>query len=184
MKIARKKKKENIVEYLLYMWQIEDLIRAYELNMDKIREQLLAHYKIDEQERAELEQWYSELLDMMLGEGKRERGHLAILHIVQMDLEALHHELMQSEIEVVYQGLYYKILPAVVQLRAKSGGEAEAEIATCLTAVYGYLMLRMSGKPISPETVQSLKDISAFLAVLAEKYHQREEDTGIAGHEL
>ena len=28
MIIAQKKRKENIAEYLLYMWQIEDLIRA------------------------------------------------------------------------------------------------------------------------------------------------------------
>ena len=28
MKIASQKRKENIAEYLLYMWQIEDIIRA------------------------------------------------------------------------------------------------------------------------------------------------------------
>ena len=28
MIIARQKRKENIAEYLLYMWQVEDLIRA------------------------------------------------------------------------------------------------------------------------------------------------------------
>ena len=29
MIIARQKKQENIAEYLLYMWQIEDIIRAF-----------------------------------------------------------------------------------------------------------------------------------------------------------
>ena len=33
MIIAKKKKNENIAEYILYMWQIEDLIRAYNLNI-------------------------------------------------------------------------------------------------------------------------------------------------------
>lgn len=33
---ATQRKKENIAEYLLYMWQIEDLIRANDLDMDKI----------------------------------------------------------------------------------------------------------------------------------------------------
>lgn len=36
MIIASQKRKENIAEYLLYMWQIEDMIRANGLDMDKI----------------------------------------------------------------------------------------------------------------------------------------------------
>ena len=34
MIIARRKRKENIAEYLLYMWQVEDLIRANNFDMD------------------------------------------------------------------------------------------------------------------------------------------------------
>ena len=37
MIIASQKKKENIAEYLLYMWQIEDLIRVYKLDIDAIQ---------------------------------------------------------------------------------------------------------------------------------------------------
>ena len=38
---ASQKRKENIAEYLLYMWQIEDLIRANGLDIDKIRANVL-----------------------------------------------------------------------------------------------------------------------------------------------
>ena len=41
MYIASKKRKENIAEYLLYMWQIEDLIRAYGLDIDRIRQNVI-----------------------------------------------------------------------------------------------------------------------------------------------
>ena len=34
---ASVKKRENIAEYLLYMWQIEDIIRAYGLDPDRIQ---------------------------------------------------------------------------------------------------------------------------------------------------
>ena len=37
MIVARQKRKENIAEYLLYMWQVEDLIRANRFDMDAIR---------------------------------------------------------------------------------------------------------------------------------------------------
>ena len=44
MIIARQKRKENIAEYLLYMWQVEDLIRANKFDMDSINRTVFAHY--------------------------------------------------------------------------------------------------------------------------------------------
>ena len=41
MIIASQKKKENIAEYLLYMWQIEDIIRAYGLDIDQIQKHII-----------------------------------------------------------------------------------------------------------------------------------------------
>lgn len=38
------KKRENIAEYLLYMWQIEDLIRANNLDIDKIQSTIIDKY--------------------------------------------------------------------------------------------------------------------------------------------
>ena len=37
MYISQQLKKQNIAEYLLYMWQIEDLIRANRFDMESIR---------------------------------------------------------------------------------------------------------------------------------------------------
>ena len=42
MYTASAKKKENIAEYLLYMWQIEDIIRAYKLDIDLICANIVA----------------------------------------------------------------------------------------------------------------------------------------------
>ena len=36
MQIAQQKLSENIAEYVLYMYQIEDLIRAYKFDLDSI----------------------------------------------------------------------------------------------------------------------------------------------------
>ena len=44
MIIARRKRKENIAEYLLYMWQVEDLIRANQFDLDSIRRTVIAQY--------------------------------------------------------------------------------------------------------------------------------------------
>lgn len=170
MLIAQKKRKENISEYLLYMWQVEDLIRANHFDSDEIRRNLVDRYDQPADVKDEIARWYEELADMMRQEGVMERGHIQLNKNVIIALTDLHLRLLKSPKEMIYGSMYYKTLPYIVQLRAKSGGEDIPEIETCFTAVYGYLVLRMQGKEVSAETLEAIKQISAFLALLAEKY--------------
>ena len=167
MIIARQKRKENIAEYLLYMWQVEDLIRANKFDMDSINRTVIAHYDQPEEVKKEIAQWYEELIEMMRSEGVMEKGHIQLNKNVIITLTDLHLRLLKSPKEMVY-----KTLPYIVQLRAKSGGEDLPELETCFAAVYGYLLLRMQGKEVSAETLEGIKQISSFLALLAEKYRE------------
>ena len=170
MIIARQKRKENICEYLLYMWQVEDLIRANHFDMDEIRDKVIARYNQPDEVKEEIARWYEELIEMMRSEGVKESGHIQLNKNVIITLTDLHLRLLKSPKEMIYGAAYYKTLPYIVQLRAKSGGNDIPELETCFTAVYGYLMLRMQGKEISAETLDGIKLISSFLALLAEKY--------------
>ena len=170
MIIARQKRKENICEYLLYMWQVEDLIRANHFDMDAIRDKVIARYNQPDEVKEEIARWYEELIEMMRSEGVKESGHIQLNKNVIITLTDLHLRLLKSPKEMIYGAAYYKTLPYIVQLRAKSGGNDIPELETCFTAVYGYLMLRMQGKEISAETLDGIKQISSFLALLAEKY--------------
>lgn len=170
MIIARQKRKENICEYLLYMWQVEDLIRANHFDMDEIRDKVIARYNQPDEVKEEIARWYEELIEMMRSEGVKEAGHIQMNKNVIITLTDLHLRLLKSPKEMIYGAAYYKTLPYIVQLRAKSGGNDIPELETCFTAVYGYLMLRMQGKEISAETLDGIKQISSFLALLAEKY--------------
>lgn len=170
MIIARQKRKENICEYLLYMWQVEDLIRANHFDMDEIRDKVIARYNQPDEVKEEIARWYEELIEMMRSEGVKESGHIQLNKNVIITLTDLHLRLLKSPKEMIYGAAYYKTLPYIVQLRAKSGGNDIPELETCFTAVYGYLMLRMQGKEISAETLDGIKQISSFLALLAEKY--------------
>ncbi|MBP6255797.1 MAG: DUF4924 family protein, partial [Bacteroides sp.] len=40
MKIAQQLKEKNIAEYLIYMWQVEDLLRANGCDIDRIRQNI------------------------------------------------------------------------------------------------------------------------------------------------
>jgi hypothetical protein len=169
---ARQKRKENIFEYLIYMWQIEDLIRACGFNADEIEKRVISQYDQPEDVKIEIRQWYAELIDMMRCEGVLEKGHIQINKNVMTELTDLHLKLLKSPQETVYGALYYKTLPAIVQLRSKSGGSDISEIETCFTAVYGYLLLKMQGKDISNDTMESVKRISSLLTFLAARFHE------------
>ena len=171
---ARQKRKENIFEYLIYMWQIEDLIRACSFSTSEIEKRVVSQYGQPENILQEIRQWYQELIDMMQGEGVMEKGHIQINKNVLTELADLHMRLLKTPQETIYGALYYKTLPAIVQLRSKSGGNDVSEIETCFTAVYGYILLKMQGKEVSNETIESVKQISNLLTFLAARFHEEE----------
>lgn len=172
MIVAQQKKKENIVEYLLYMWQVEDLIRANDCDIDKIRHTLIDQYDRPEEVKEQIVRWYMELIDMMRGEGVTEHGHIRLNKNVIISLTDLHLSLLNDPRESTYSALYYKTLPSIVHLRSKSGGTEMPEIETCFTALYGYLLLKIQGKPVSPETQEAIKQINTLLSFLAAKYKE------------
>lgn len=165
------KKKENIAEYLLYMWQIEDLIRANGLDIDKIQVTIIDQYKdLTEQQRKDMRDWYESLIDMMRREGVVEKGHLQINKNVILALDDLHRQLLANQKFATYSAQFYHTLPIIVELRAKAGEGKAGEIETCFNALYGILMLRLQGKEISEETKDAVAQISKFLAVLSMYY--------------
>jgi len=88
--IARKLKKENICEYLLYMWQVEDLIRAFNFNIDVINDRIIAPYPVSDIERKSLYDWYESLIEMMRLENVQTEGHLQLNKNIILELDELH----------------------------------------------------------------------------------------------
>lgn len=168
---ASAKKRENIAEYLLYMWQIEDLIRAFGLDIDKIKANIVDQYlDLDDAKRKEMLDWYESLIDMMRREGKEKEGHLQLNVNTLGDLEHLHRRLLGDSRYADYSAEYYNTLPLIVELRAKAAENKKNEIETCFDALYGLLLLRLRKKEISEETLEASQRISKFLAKLASYY--------------
>ena len=170
MFIAKQKKKENIAEYLLYMWQMEDILRGYELNIDKVQQALIdpANSSVEEKEEARL--WYKQLINSMKSEGVENEGHLEINNKMLSDLSELHLQLLKNANEKEYIESYYKTLPFIVELRGKSNIKDASEIETCFTALYGYLLLKLQKKDVSSDTSLAISQISSLLRILSKKY--------------
>lgn len=168
---ASAKKRENIAEYLLYMWQIEDLIRAYGLDLDRIQQDIIdKHTGISEQQRKDMRDWYESLIDMMRREGVTEKGHLQLNRNTLDDIEQLHRRLLSDPKFSAYANQYYATLPLIVELRSKAGDNRKDEIETLFEALYGILLMRLQGKGLSKDTQDALAQISKFLGLLASYY--------------
>lgn len=170
MFISQQLRKKSIAEYVLYMWQVEDLIRAYGCSLSRIKNEYVSQFSdYTDEQRSELVDWYGDLIRMINQEGKREKGHLQINAILVDDLTDLHARLLQSPHFPFYNAEYYKVLPFIVELRGK-GGKEYGEIETCLNALYGTMMLRLQKKEISPETEHAVKEITTFIGMLSDYY--------------
>ena len=170
MIISRKLKEQSISEYLLYMWQVEDLIRANGCDVDKLEQSMVAPYNLPAEQHAEMVEWYANLVEMMRIEGVQQSGHLQINKNVIITLTDLHCRLMHSQKFPFYQAAYYKALPFIVELRGKGNGKMKPELETALDALYGITLLRMQNKPVGAETSAAISAISNLLNMLAEKY--------------
>lgn len=176
MFIASQKRKQNVAEYLIYMWQIEDIIRACNLDIDTITENVIDKYTLDNDKRKQLIEWYESLIDMMRREEVSQKGHLQINRNVMHALVDLHQALLKDPRFPQYTAEFYKALPYIVEIRSKAGEQKSGEIETCFNALYGMLLMRLKGTEISSETQAATAQIAHFIAVLARYFKLDEED--------
>ncbi|MCP3893257.1 DUF4924 family protein [Bacteroides sp.] len=170
MNIARLLKEQNIAEYLIYMWQVEDMIRANGCDLDRVEEKIISRFP--EEDRAALKEWYGNLITMMYEENVRESGHLQINRNVLQNLIELNNQLLASPQFPFYTAAYFKALPFIVELRSKNGKKEEPELETCFEALYGVMLLRLQKKEITVETAKAIEAISSFLSMLANYYEK------------
>ena len=174
MIISKKLKEQSISEYLLYMWQVEDLIRANGCDIDQLERAVVATYQLPELQHRELVEWYANLVEMMRLEGVQQSGHLQINKNVIISLTELHYRLMHSQKFPFYQAAYYKALPFIVELRAK-GGQEKSELENCFDALYGIWMLRLQRMEVSKQTSDAVTDIVKFIGLLSDYYNKERE---------
>ena len=171
MYIAEQLKKRNISEYLLYMWQVEDTLRAYGLDSERMANEYIPFFQLDEEKSELLKGWYESLIQMMREEKAEEKGHLQITKNILILLTDLHVQLLKSSKHPFYSAAYYKVLPFIVELRAKSAESQEKnEVENCFDALYGTMLLKMQKKEISAETATAIDNIAKFIGLLSDYY--------------
>ncbi len=176
MIISRQKKQENIVEYILYMWQIEDLIRAYAFDLTAIEKEIISQFDLSDEQNTEMINWYDDFIQQMLNEKVDKKGHIMLLKNIVQELSKLHLRLLESSFNKEYKTEFELLLPYLKDLFEKVNLKEKSTIEILLESLYGILMLKLKKAKISKETLEASEKIGKFLSLLAKKYYQLEND--------
>ena len=162
MSTAADKRSNHIVEYLLYVWQMEDVVRAAEFDSGVIRAMF------NGQDGPDLE-WMLELAQAMKKEELQEQGHVA--HAMETLTElALLHDLITGPMEDSdYVKIFKDADPLLLELQEKKSSKNQYQhpVEQMLTALYGWLVLRMKKEAVSVETEAAMVAIRKMANTLA-----------------
>ena len=142
-------KKDNIAEYILYLWQMEDFLRAFPA-------------------QAEGNEELRELKEMMHREGITESGHLQLAKNALEEMEELHASLLDED--AMYRAAIIRLKPSLNLLKAKTDRPTMSDIEACLILLYQIMMLRLQKREISPETASVQEQATQVLRFLSQSY--------------
>ena len=146
-------KKDNIAEYILYLWQIEDYLRAFPQNADATPE-------------------LHELNEMMHREGIMEGGHLTLANNALAELMDLHETLLDEDAR--YRAAIIRLQPSLNLLKAKTDRPTMPDIEACLILLYQIMLLKLQKKEISAETASVQTQATQVLTFLSRTYHDNQ----------
>ncbi len=169
MSLAARKLKENISEYIIFLWQMEDLLRAVQFNTEALDE-FISSYTPDGNAFDSEKKWFAGLAGDMRKDGVEQRGHISEIHELIFELNYLHNTLINVVRDASYLESYRHAQPNIKDYLARTDGKSTNDVEVCLTALYGLMVLRLRKEPISEETEHAMKTFSILLAKLSHHY--------------
>lgn len=170
MIIAGQKQKENIAEYILYMYQIEDIIRAYHLDIDDILENYVRPQLPDESYITAYREWYTSMINEMKSRKIEKIGHLNVILETLVELSYLHNMLLSIANDSKYRDVYERAIPYIDEFQEKTNLKDKNHVELAFHALYMKLLLKIQKKEISAETEEAFDSMRMMLAYLSRSY--------------
>ena len=145
-------KKNNIAEYILYLWQIEDYLRAFP-------------------QQADANQELYDISEMMHQENILKSGHLQLAQNALAELEDLHNDLLDQE--ATYRAAMIQLTPSLNILKSKTDRPTMSDIEACLLLLYQIMLLKLQKRQISSETELVQKQATQILQYLSKTYKEQ-----------
>lgn len=172
MLIAQQKKNENIAEYILYMYQVEDIIRAFKFDIDAILTNYVEPQLPDSSFMNQYRTWYTSLIQQMKSQKIEQTGHLMDTQEIMIELSYLHNTLLNMTKDEKYIALFDVATKYIDELKAKSNLKDKNQVEIAFHGMYMKLLLKLQKKEISPETEEAFDSMRILLAYLSRGYHK------------
>ena len=170
MLLAEKKKKQNLSEYIVYMYQTEMLARNFDFDLKKIETHVVKNIpeeSLNAAGKAELTEWYKGIIAKMKEEELESEGHLSF---VQDEVKRLSDLSLKLQVEDEdYRVIFNRARNAIRASIVASNGLVNDPIQACLNGILGLLIARMNGKEILDHTLAELDHFGNLLSYLSVK---------------
>jgi len=171
MLIAEQKRKESISEYIIFMYQTEDLIRAYNFDLGEIYKYVIQHFPVEENMKTRIKAWYRKVANQMKKESLQTSGHLEELNELAKELSQFNLELLKADQS--YRKIFDQAKLHINRNAALSNGQISNPVQICLNGIYGLLLLRLNGKPVDDSIKRGAQAFGDVLSYLSYKYQKR-----------
>jgi len=174
MFLSNKLRKENIIEYILYMFQIQDIIRGYKYNIEIVYKEIVLKYQVEEEQKKEIYNWYKNIIDLMHNEGVCEKGHISIISNMIEELNDFHNKLLKSE-DIKYNELYSKASYIINDYQRNKSENKLNVVELFINHLYWFFLQKISKKALLEDNILKLKDITNLMAYLSKRFMEYEE---------
>lgn len=172
MLVAQKKQQENIAEYVLYLFQIEDIVRSLNFDIERIMDAVVKPNLPDSSFEAQYREWYTDIIKEMKRSGLEKKGHLDRVMEVMKELLFLHNTLFAIQGESKYKQLCSNSSSFVAEFREKASMKNQHDVEILIHAMHMKLQFRLRKKEITQETDEALDAMRIQLAFLVREYHK------------
>lgn len=168
MIVSEKKKRENIAEYVIYMWQLEDIIRAHDHDAGRVYRFIMGEAQVDPELGDTALRWYQDVCNRV---SKLSQGaHLEEVRETLQELSLLHGMLLTTIKDPNYLKIFESARLAIEDLKERAGAKAVGDIEACFNGMYGVFLLDIQKKEISKATKEAIIPIRELLISLSKRY--------------
>jgi hypothetical protein len=163
---------KNIAEYIIYMYQTEDLIRSNDFNIDVLEANFLKGLALPEPDFIRQRNWYVDIAGQMRRQGLEKQGHLSLIQEIMVELAYLHTALLAQPKDLTYRLMFETTLPHIEEFQEHSNLKKLNIVEVCFHALYMKMLLKIQGKEITSATEESFAEITKMIVSLAKAYHK------------
>ncbi|MDA0903301.1 MAG: DUF4924 family protein [Bacteroidetes bacterium] len=166
MTVAQVKKEQHIVDYLLFCWQMEDLVRAAKFDVAMLQNWAEQQAEDEGTHPEEEVQWLLGLAADMKTSGAQEQGHCNQVQETMMELAHLHELLVGAMVDSNYQEAFREARPLLDELTKRLDRDMHP-VEKLSMGLYGWLVMRMKKTEVSAETESAMVGLRTWANELA-----------------